>query len=85
MLQVFITALGRDERGDVLYELIEGECVWLFLNMHPTNHDQPSPYNAPKMFADSGVKTHGIQRRDECTRDVYVVQDMERVRRGCGS
>lgn len=44
---VFITALGKDERGDQLLELIKR----------------------------SGVKTHGVQRRDEPTRDVYVVQD----------
>lgn len=27
------------------------------------------------LFTDCGVKTYGIQRRDEPTRDIYVVQD----------
>ncbi|KAF5831723.1 Ribokinase-like protein [Dunaliella salina] len=53
---VFVTAMGKDERGDQLLELLKK----------------------------SGVKTHGVQRRDEPTRDVYVVQDSKGDREFAG-
>eukprot|EP00967_Tisochrysis_lutea_P118877 scaffold193552_cov20-Tisochrysis_lutea.AAC.1 len=87
---VFISALGKDEWGDQLQDLIQSEfrqlrhwyvCVREMLDqvfgclVDCKETDSARISLSAASCTECGIKMHGIQRRDEPTRDVYVVQD----------